>query len=64
MKARIQKPTGAFVAAAWIALLAGMASFVFGLWNSNLQLNEKGFFSDCADVWVVCRRFIAKVCTR
>ena len=44
MKPQIQKPTGAFIAAAWAALLIGMVTFAAGLWNSNLQLNEKGFY--------------------
>ncbi len=44
MKSQIQKPTGAFIAAAWAALLIGMITFGIGLWNSNLQLNEKGFY--------------------
>jgi uncharacterized membrane protein YiaA len=44
MKPQIQKPTGAFIAAAWAALLIGMVTFATGLWNSDLQLNEKGFY--------------------
>ncbi|MDI9334103.1 MAG: inner membrane protein YiaA [Cytophagales bacterium] len=44
MKPQIQKPTGAFIAAAWAALLIGMTTFFVGLWNSDLQLNEKGFY--------------------
>lgn len=39
-----QKPSGAFVAASWIALLLGMVSFCTGLWNAQMQLNEKGFY--------------------
>ncbi|HRD84854.1 MAG TPA: inner membrane protein YiaA [Rubrivivax sp.] len=38
------KPTGAFIAASWVALLAGGATFIVGLWNSDMQLNEKGFY--------------------
>lgn len=38
------KPTGAFIAASWVALLAGGATFMVGLWNSDMQLNEKGFY--------------------
>ena len=37
-------PTPAFVAASWIALLAGASAFVIGLWNASMQLNEKGYY--------------------
>lgn len=39
-----QKPSGAFVAASWISLMLGMVSFCVGLWNAQMQLNEKGFY--------------------
>ena len=38
------KPTGAFIAASWVALLAGGATFIVGLWTSDMQLNEKGYY--------------------
>ena len=38
------KPSAAFVAASWIALLLGLLSFCAGLWNAQMQLNEKGFY--------------------
>ena len=38
------KPTPAFIGAAWIALLAGTISYCIGLWNSDMQLNEKGYY--------------------
>jgi len=41
---KFQKPTGAFVAASWVALLAGGGVFVTGLWNASMQLNEKGYY--------------------
>ena len=37
------KPTAAFVGASWAALLVGTAGFVIGLWNAQMQLNEKGY---------------------
>ncbi|HEX8403457.1 MAG TPA: inner membrane protein YiaA [Duganella sp.] len=37
-------PTPAFVAASWIALLAGASAFMLGLWNAGMQLNEKGYY--------------------
>jgi uncharacterized membrane protein YiaA len=44
MKHQLQRPSGAFVGASWLALLIGGATFLIGLWNSNMQLNEKGFY--------------------
>ena len=38
------KPSNAFVAASWVALLAGMAAFIIGLWNAQMPLNEKGYY--------------------
>ena len=37
-------PTPAFVAASWIALLAGACAFMIGLWNATMALNEKGYY--------------------
>lgn len=39
-----QKPTPAFIGASWTALLIGMVSYCIGLWNANMQLNEKGYY--------------------
>lgn len=39
-----QKPSAAFVAASWVALAAGMAGFLVGLWRSEMLLNEKGYY--------------------
>ena len=39
-----QKPTPAFVSASWTALLIGMTSFCIGLWNAEMELNEKGYY--------------------
>ena len=44
MKPQIQKPTGAFVAASWAALLIGAIVYLIGLWNASMQLNEKGYY--------------------
>jgi uncharacterized membrane protein YiaA len=39
-----QKPSNAFIAAAWVALLAGTISYCVGLWNADMYLNEKGYY--------------------
>lgn len=44
MAATFQKPTGAFVAASWAALFVGAIVYLVGLWNANMQLNEKGYY--------------------
>ncbi|MGL1885997.1 MAG: inner membrane protein YiaA [Reichenbachiella sp.] len=39
-----QKPSNAFVAASWVALLAGMIGFLIGLFRADMLLNEKGYY--------------------
>lgn len=39
-----QKPTGAFIGASWFALLIGVCSYLIGLWNASMELNEKGYY--------------------
>lgn len=39
-----QKPSAAFIAASWIALGIGMIGFIIGLWNADMELNEKGYY--------------------
>jgi len=38
------RPSAAFVAASWFALLAGMGGFLVGLFNATMALNEKGYY--------------------
>ncbi|WP_031497790.1 inner membrane protein YiaA [Bryobacter aggregatus] len=44
MNSNIQKPTPAFIGASWLALLVGASTFSIGLWNAEMQLNEKGYY--------------------
>ncbi|NHZ78191.1 hypothetical protein F2P44_02650 [Massilia sp. CCM 8695] len=39
-----QRPTGAFIGASWAALFVGAGTFLIGLWNSTMQLNERGYY--------------------
>lgn len=39
-----QKPSPAFIGASWVALGTGIISFIIGLWNADMQLNEKGYY--------------------
>jgi len=40
----VQRPTSAFVGASWGALLIGASAYLIGLWNAQMQLNEKGYY--------------------
>lgn len=44
VKPVVQKPSAAFIAVSWAALLIGFLAFVIGLWNASMQLNEKGYY--------------------
>jgi len=41
---QVAKPSAAYVAASWSALSVGVFSFLLGLWNAELVLNEKGYY--------------------
>jgi len=38
------RPTGAFISASWVALLSGITAYCIGLFNAEMQLNEKGYY--------------------
>ncbi|RZK30208.1 MAG: hypothetical protein EOO57_18120, partial [Hymenobacter sp.] len=38
------RPSAAFIAASWFALLAGVGGFLLGLLNATMALNEKGYY--------------------
>lgn len=38
------KPSGAFVGASWAVLFIGVLSYMIGLWNATIALNEKGYY--------------------
>ena len=38
------RPSNAFIAASWVALFTGAISYNIGLWNAEMQLNEKGYY--------------------
>lgn len=38
------KPTPAFIGASWVSLGIGLISYCIGLWNSGMELNEKGYY--------------------
>ena len=38
------RPSNAFIGAAWAALCVGFLAFLIGLWNASMLLNEKGYY--------------------
>ena len=38
------KPTFAFIGASWVAFFSGAVAYNVGLWNAEMQLNEKGYY--------------------
>ncbi|MEO1053150.1 MAG: inner membrane protein YiaA [Bacteroidota bacterium] len=38
------KPSNAFIFASWAALIIGITSFFVGLYNAEMELNEKGYY--------------------
>lgn len=43
-EARPIPPTPAFIGASWLALLIGVATYFVGLFNAEMELNEKGYY--------------------
>jgi len=41
---QVNQPSSAFIAASWAAFFIGTVAFIIGLWNANMQLNEKGYY--------------------
>ncbi|OEZ00025.1 MULTISPECIES: inner membrane protein YiaA [Stenotrophomonas] len=44
MKPQVHKPSPAFIAASWLALLLGALAYMVGLFNAEMVLNEKGYY--------------------
>ena len=36
--------SAAFIGASWTALIIGISAFIIGLWNAEMELNEKGYY--------------------
>jgi uncharacterized membrane protein YiaA len=43
-KQQIYRPSAAFIASAWTALLLGAVAYLVGLFNAEMLLNEKGYY--------------------
>lgn len=41
---QLGKPTPAFIGASWVALMLGMGTYLIGLFNAQMELNEKGYY--------------------
>lgn len=44
MNRNLQKPSAAFIGASWAVLLVGSVTYLIGLWNAKMPLNEKGYY--------------------
>lgn len=44
MHSTASRPSNAFVGASWGAMAVGLSAFLVGLWNAQMQLNEKGYY--------------------
>ncbi len=44
MNTESQKTSVAFVGASWLALIIGIGTYLIGLWNAEMALNEKGYY--------------------
>ena len=40
----VNQPSAAFIGASWFALIVGITAFIIGLWNAEMELNEKGYY--------------------
>ena len=38
------RPTSAFIGASWVSLGIGLIAYCIGLWNSDMMLNEQGYY--------------------
>lgn len=41
---KFQQPSPAFIGASWLALVVGITAFIIGLFNAEMELNEKGYY--------------------
>ena len=44
MEQKQNQPSAAFIGTSWAALLIGITAYLIGLWNADMQLNEKGYY--------------------
>jgi len=44
MEQKQLQPSAAFIAASWASFFIGTIAFNIGLWNADMQLNEKGYY--------------------
>ncbi len=41
---KAERPSNAFVGVSWTMLLVGMTAYFIGLYNADMELNEKGYY--------------------
>lgn len=40
----LQPPTAAFIGSSWAVLVIGILAYLFGIYNAQMMLNEKGYY--------------------
>ncbi|BDM98930.1 hypothetical protein CL8FH52_42730 [Escherichia coli] len=53
MDNKISTYSPAFSIVSWIALVGGIVTYLLGLWNAEMQLNEKGYYEPPRVSWRV-----------
>ena len=62
MNQYINKPSSAFIAVSWVALITGAAAYIIGLFNASMLLNEKGYYLIPDFIWLICSSLFAENC--
>ncbi|STS85974.1 inner membrane protein YiaA [Klebsiella pneumoniae] len=52
----------AFHLISWIALIGGIVTYLVGLWNADMQLNEKGYYFAVLVLGCLPRHLIKRRC--
>lgn len=60
MDNKISTYSPAFSIVSWIALVGGIVTYLLGLWNAEMQLNEKGYYFAVLVLGLFLRRLIKR----
>ena len=53
MDNKISTYSPAFSIVSWVALIGGIVTYLLGLWNAEMQLNEKGYYFAVLTVFII-----------
>ena len=60
MDNKISTYSPAFSIVSWVALIGGIVTYLLGLWNAEMQLNEKGYYFAVLVLGFVFRGVLSK----